>query len=262
MITCVSCRFCWKCPLVVSRQNTNFSSFLLLWVIKTLFPALLCLLRGWLGAAGVRSSPFRGWGTGLWHHDLNTDEITGKLSLRYCFRTSFILLAFRLQVLQVTESWHETGFPQFIKQQKGWPQRSRTYRCCDDLICRACSTDVIFHGEGRSKCLCYQAHSLLLHSDQGQVLHDRSGTLELGLTDSLLLFLSIRLSRRWSGGTTGRMQIAMAAWALSGLCLFSLGPLLILTFSWSTSIIDKLFSAGNIPPETLQTALKSRLTNN
>lgn len=75
-------------------------------------------------------------------------------------------------------------------------------------------------------------------------------------------FSPLRLSRRRSGGTTGRMQIAVAGWALLGLCLFSLGLLFVLTFSWSTLIIDKQFSARNVPPETLQTALKSRLTNN
>lgn len=35
-------------------------------------------------------------------HNLSTDEITGKAP-RYCFRTSYILPAFRIQVLQVTE---------------------------------------------------------------------------------------------------------------------------------------------------------------
>lgn len=102
------------------------------------------------------------------------------------------------------------------------------------------------------KCSLCQARSLLSHSDQGQVLHYKSGPLEQGLTGS----------RTWSGGTTGRTQNSVAGWALLGPCLFSLGPLSILTFSWSTLIIDELFSARNVPPESLQTDLKSRLTNN
>ena len=108
----------------------------------------------------------------------------------------------------------------------------------------------------------YQACSLLSHSDQGQVLQHKLGTLELGLIGSLLPILPIRLSRRWPGGTAGRTQIGGAGWALLGPCLFSLGPSSILTFSWSALIIDKLFSARNVPPESLQTDLKSRLTNN
>lgn len=103
---------------------------------------------------------------------------------------------------------------------------------------------------------------MLSLSDEGQVLRCKLGTLELGLIGSLLPVLPIRLSRRWSGGTAGRTQIGMAGWALLGPCLFSLRSLSILTFSWSALIIDKLVLARNIPPESLQTDLKSRLTNN
>ena len=112
------------------------------------------------------------------------------------------------------------------------------------------------------KCSLYQANSLLSRSIQGQVLHYNSGTLDLGLTGALLPVLPTRLSRRWSGGTTGRTQISVAGWAIAEPCLFSLGPLSILTFSWSASIIDKLFSARNVPSESLPTNLRSRLTNN
>lgn len=223
---------------------------------KPLFPALLGLLSGWWGAAGVRSFPLRAWRAGLWDHNRNTDEITGKAP-RYGFRTSYILPAFRIQVLQVTELILMTSNRvSSIPKTNRWVDHKDPGLTGGVMICFAGQLVLTLSSmeRGGPKRLLYQAHSLYSYSEQGQVLYYKLRTLEVELIGSLLPVLHIGLSKRWSGETWGRTLLRPG--------LFSLGPLSILTFSLSTLITDELFSARNIPPESLQTDLKSRLTNN
>lgn len=134
--------------------------------------------EGGRGAAGVRSSSFRGQRTALWDRDLNTDEITGKAP-SYCFRTSYILPAFRSQVLPVTELIFLTSdmVSSIRKTNKRVDHKGPELTGVVMLWFAGQTVLSLSSMEGEwPKC-----SSLLSHADLPQVVQYKLGPLELGL---------------------------------------------------------------------------------
>lgn len=179
--------------------------------------------EGGRGAAGVRSSSFRGQRTALWDRDRNTDEITGKAP-SYCFRTSYILPAFRSQVLPVTELIFLTSdmVSSIRKTNKRVDHKGPEltgvvmfwFAGQTVLSLSQCCHYLPWRGNGRSAVVCFPMQTCPRWSSISWDLWSWD------FASWLLLFVP-RLSRRNSGGTGGRTGVTGCL--LLGPCLFSLG---------------------------------------